>query len=262
MSGRGGNFKSRSLEYTAPETPNFLRALKAQVASSPRYSQASSSAKNGRKDELDSLLSSGSGAQSESQRSDNLDTGLDSDDEWHGAQIVVLKEGKHLTPQQIQEAKLDQNSPSTTSRPASSTNTNAVVEPPSTKQAAQSGALLKKRKAGSIGIDPSTDDSDHQHAKSLLNSSLHLDTDTHSSRNGNKQRKSNPDASLPGTATTTGGSNLEHVKALLRKDRQQQQQAQAKKQDTTLSKRDQKNQAAKKEKKKSGKGLSFSFDDD
>ncbi|GAC98185.1 indoleamine 2,3-dioxygenase [Pseudozyma hubeiensis SY62] len=94
---RKGNLSSRSLQYTAPSTPNFLKALKAQVATSERYNTTTDRPR----DELDSLVTSTSSSSSSGKRrkrDDNQeDEGLDSEDEMNGAQVVVLKEGKHLS---------------------------------------------------------------------------------------------------------------------------------------------------------------------
>ncbi|KAJ9474719.1 Indoleamine 2,3-dioxygenase [Pseudozyma hubeiensis] len=93
---RQGRLNSRSLQYTAPSTPNFLKALKAQVATSERYNTTTDRPR----DELDSLVTATSSSSSNGKRrklDDDQDEGLDSEDEMNGAQVVVLKHGKHLS---------------------------------------------------------------------------------------------------------------------------------------------------------------------
>ncbi|CBQ68759.1 conserved hypothetical protein [Sporisorium reilianum SRZ2] len=92
MSARKPSLASRSLQYHAPEPPAFLQKLQAQVAASERYASAST------RDELDVLVASSSaGKRKVDDDSEGEVEGLDSDDEMHGAQVVVLSAGKHVS---------------------------------------------------------------------------------------------------------------------------------------------------------------------
>lgn len=86
-----------------------MKALKAQVSESERYSRKRPN------DELDSLVASASSASKRKARDADDDEGLDSDDELRGAQVVVLKDGKHLSQQQALEAKAVQRIPASSS---------------------------------------------------------------------------------------------------------------------------------------------------
>lgn len=99
---RKGNLASRSLEYRAPETPAFLKALQAQVSTS-RYTS------NSHRDELDDLVTSSStSGRRKADQPGEEEEGLDSDDEINGAQVVVLKEGKHVSRDEAVRLKQQQ----------------------------------------------------------------------------------------------------------------------------------------------------------
>lgn len=93
---------SRSLEYRAPETPTFLKALQAQVASSQRYTPAAP------RGELDSLVASSSSSSTGKRKPDAEEDGWDSDDAMHGATVVVLREGKHVSRDEAVRIKQQQ----------------------------------------------------------------------------------------------------------------------------------------------------------
>ncbi|ETS64587.1 hypothetical protein PaG_01055 [Moesziomyces aphidis] len=218
MSGRKGSLASRSLEYRAPEVPSFLKALKAQVSESDRYSRKRPN------DELDSLVSSASSA-SKRKACDEDETGdLDSDDELRGAQVVVLKDGKHLSQQQALEAKADLAQKS----PAPSNSSQNIAS-----SASNSSALKRRRQPVTGGA-----------ASDSVSTAL----DPHSLQEGAKR----------------GDTSLDHVKQLIREDRQAKASTNhTPKQDTNTKegKRKLKNAEARKLKAKSGKGLSFDLDD-
>ncbi|SJX64401.1 uncharacterized protein SRS1_15042 [Sporisorium reilianum f. sp. reilianum] len=93
MSARKPSLASRSLQYHAPEPPAFLQKLQAQVAASERYASAST------RDELDVLVASSSSSKRKVDDDGEGEggEGVDSDDEMHGAQVVVLSAGKHVS---------------------------------------------------------------------------------------------------------------------------------------------------------------------
>ncbi|TKY89080.1 hypothetical protein EX895_001611 [Sporisorium graminicola] len=152
MSGRKGNLASRSLEYRAPDTPKFLKALQAQVSSSSRYGSAS------HRDELDSLVASSSSSAGKGRPQDGDGDGIDSDDEIHGAQVVVLKEGKHISHDEAVRLKQQQQRD----------------EPPAKEQPAQNIAdatavgVTKKRR---LPVDLSNNDDTHKTIRTTSSSS-------------------------------------------------------------------------------------------
>ncbi|SPO27958.1 uncharacterized protein UTRI_05101 [Ustilago trichophora] len=237
MSSRKGNLASRSLEYRAPEVPSFLKALKAQVASSDRYSSSSSSKRGG--DELDSFVTStSSGKRKAHDDEDGEDVGLDSDDEMNGAQVVVLKDGKHLSHS---EALQHKKTKAAASNATSSLSENSAAGK-AQNIAASASATPSKRRRDPIGA-PSSEPS-------------HLSVDSIINRPTSQKIK-------VGSAKGT----LEDVKQLIRQDRQsraptsQSFTKEDKTEKTKQDKRKEKNAHARKLKAQSGKGLSFDLDD-
>lgn len=223
MSGRKGNLASRSLTYTAPPTPSFLRALQAQVSSNPRSSTRPS-------DELDSLVTITTSSSRDGKRKliDNEEE-LDSDDEINGAQVVVLKDGKHLTHEQALEARRGEK---VAAPPTASTRDNGEGK---RQSIAGSTAPVKKRRAA-IATDKEEED---------VSIGTILDTPSPTS-----------------TKPRSSGSNLDDVKQLIRAERQSHPQAKEVKEKTKQQKKQEKTAQARKAIARSGKGLSFDLDDE
>lgn len=110
-----------NLQYTAPKVPAFLQKLHAQVnggrgsgSGGGRNHQLGSDdapLREGEEDDLARLVAGshrggGEFVEDEGRSGDAGGNGDgDSDDEWAGAQVVVLKEGKHLTAEEIALAR-------------------------------------------------------------------------------------------------------------------------------------------------------------
>lgn len=121
----------QNLQYTAPKVPSFLQKLHSQVNSGHRGSGSSSSSggpssfrndpeansefgqalRSEEEDDLAALVGGGKGGvrHDDVGKADHgpADSNSDSNDEddWQGAQVVVLKEGKHLTTEEIERAR-------------------------------------------------------------------------------------------------------------------------------------------------------------
>lgn len=241
MSGRKGNLAPRSLEYRAPEVPNFLKALKAQVASSERYSSSSSRAGG---DELDSFVTSTSSSSSgkrKARHDDEDDATLDSEDEMNGAQVVVLKDGKHLSHQEALAIKASQAQEEETSAAQGSSSAGKAQNIAST---GSSGGSKKRR--GPIGVH------EEDKAKEASISAL---------------IEEKPPSDKEAGSAKKAGSGLDDVKKMIRKEREARAPASPKaketisKEESKEEKRKEKNAQARKLKAKSGKGLSFDLDD-
>lgn len=153
---------SRSLEYRAPETPRFLQALEAQVGSNSRYASCDS------RDQLDSLVASCSARERKrATLHDKDDQDLDSEDELLGAQVVVLKPGKHLSRDEA--IRLKTSAPQPESRTAQTHHIAVVSSSPGTNTAATSS---KRRRIPIDSVDHAphnaTDPLDH--VKQLIRS--------------------------------------------------------------------------------------------
>ncbi|KAJ1576289.1 hypothetical protein NDA14_007387 [Ustilago hordei] len=238
MSGRKGNLASRSLEYQAPETPNFLKALKAQVASSDRYS---TSTKQRPSDQLDSfVISTSSAAVKRKAREEEEDEGLDSEDEMRGAQVVVLKDGKHLSHDEALQLKTaSKGQPEEQKEGAKGKDQNI---------ASTASALGARKRRGPIGeaADESKGLGEDVSISDIVNTAELIEKP---SREKGK-----------GDGTSKGG--LKDVKDLIRKERDARAPTKTDKEQHKDDKSKEKIAAAKKLKAKSGKGLSFNFDDE
>lgn len=232
MSGRKGNLASRSLEYRAPEVPNFLKTLKAQVASSDRYARPTSTGG----DQLDSFVSSTSSAGKRKARDDEQDQDhdLDSEDEMNGAQVVVLKDGKHLSHDEALNIK----AALAKQEQAASASSHADSKPQNI--ATSGGPAKKKRDAVAV-----SDGQKHVSISSIVEASARQ-------KGGKKE-----------------STALEDVKQLIKKHREARATHNTKAKETRENKqtskeqeRREKNAQAKKLKAKAGKGLSFDLDDD
>ncbi|SPO28851.1 uncharacterized protein UTRI_05101_B [Ustilago trichophora] len=224
MSGRKGNLASRSLEYRAPEVPSFLKALKAQVACSERYSSSSSSSSQRGGDELESFVKlTSSGKRKALDDEDDQDAGLDSEDEMNGAQVVVLKDGKHLSHTEALQLK--------TTSPALPRN--SAGEKPQNIAASASATPSKRRRPP---IQP------HLTLDSIINTPTStkpkVETAKSSLEDVKQLIRQDRQARSPPTSST-------------KQDKKEK----------TQDKRKVKNAQAKKLKAKSGKGLSFDLDD-
>lgn len=106
---------SRQLAYAPPPVPSFLQKLHSQVNQSrgnindKRGGSRRDDDDEGPSSEFDDLLGVG-GASSKNAKRDRDDKGEGSEeeDEWDGAQVVVLKEGRHLSKEEAAGASKDQ----------------------------------------------------------------------------------------------------------------------------------------------------------
>lgn len=92
-------FTSRQLAYEAPPVPSFLQKLHSQVNQN-RGSINDKRAGNRQEEtsEFDSLLGIGSSSGKDTRPEE------EEEDEFDGAQVVVLKEGKHLSKEEASKA--------------------------------------------------------------------------------------------------------------------------------------------------------------
>ncbi|KAJ1019040.1 hypothetical protein NDA18_006191 [Ustilago nuda] len=238
MSGRKGNLASRSLEYQAPETPNFLKALKAQVASSDRYS---TSTKQRPSDQLDSfVISTSSAAVKRKAREEEEDDGLDSEDEMRGAQVVVLKDGKHLSHDEALQLKTASKSQPEEQKEGAKGKDQNIASTASSLGARKRRGPIAEAEDESKGLGEDVSISDIINTAELIEKP---------SREKGK-----------GDGTSKGG--LKHVKDLIRKEKHASAPTKTDKEQHKDDKSKEKIAAAKKLKAKSGKGLSFNFDDE
>jgi Domain of unknown function (DUF4604) len=105
--------QSRSLEFRGPPVPKFLQALHSQVHGS-KGSKGGGGGKGRSADDLEDLLGITEAEEQNAAlagRQARGDMGPDEDisgDEWDGAQIVVLKGDRHMTEDEVRNAKQDQ----------------------------------------------------------------------------------------------------------------------------------------------------------
>ncbi|SNX86302.1 uncharacterized protein MEPE_05011 [Melanopsichium pennsylvanicum] len=244
MSGRKGNLASRSLQYNAPETPNFLKALKAHVASSDRYASTSSLHRSHGDDLDDFVTSSNKSSTKRKAQDDEQDEEivLDSDDELRGATVVVVKDGKHLSHEQALQLKKVQHD---RQKNHDSVSSNRSTE--RTQNIAGSGSAGQPKKHREVVGD------DQEQGKREKASITALSDDT-----------STCTKTKPGTLKQKGTKeDLEDVKALIKANRQSRATPSKStlKDSTTSDTKKAKNVEARKLKARSGKGLSFDFDD-
>lgn len=88
--------QAKSLSYQTQAVPSFLKALHSQVNGPRNYKDQG---EGGGGDELDDLVGCGSGG---IRRGDSFQ---EEEDEFEGAQIVVLKDGKHLSREEALREK-------------------------------------------------------------------------------------------------------------------------------------------------------------
>ncbi|PWN52441.1 hypothetical protein IE53DRAFT_367208 [Violaceomyces palustris] len=246
---RGGGLKltkqqAKSLRYEAPHVPKFLQALKDQVNNSSNYGSKGGS--GGRRDEFDDFFSP----------SENFDDGRDKDggrasmrgksdpsfvrgeegeeegeeDDLEGAQIVVLKEGRHLTREEMEEERERIKSGKVLEKEGGKS------EDPGKNKIAQAGSISNGRKRASAVITSSSAQEEEE-------------------ENGpsNVGRKD-----IGRALASKSSSGLDGIKALIEEDKARKR---AKLEEEKRQKRDKKNKAARAEKKKAGKGLSFDIED-
>lgn len=92
-------FTSRQLAYEAPPVPSFLQKLHSQVNQSRgNINDKRSGGRQEETSEFDSLLGIGPSTSNREGKSSRAKE--DEEDEFDGAQIVVLKEGKHLSKEE------------------------------------------------------------------------------------------------------------------------------------------------------------------
>ncbi|KAN0062038.1 hypothetical protein ACQY0O_006033 [Thecaphora frezii] len=244
----------RNLSYQAPETPSFLRALKAQVASPHSHRLAAPHAKpsdsrSGADGTLDGLLSTRTSTGHAAQQT--LPDADSEDDDLSFAQVVVLKQGKHLSKEEAQQARQHQ------------LLQRSDADAPTDHNIAQAGSSVPKRKRTLPSLSSTSDEQHRETAQESLQRALAVPGPA----SGSAQKRKR----LAATGAGDGG-NLEEVKQLLRQQRQQRQDKERRTDagaddkgpsqiDEKQRRRQLKNQAAREAKKKSGKGLSFSMDD-
>lgn len=224
---KGAGLKARSLQYTAPETPNFLRALKAQVSVNDRakYGQPATP-----KDQLSSLLSSSTTADGDERRESS-----DDDDGDDGAQIVVLNDKRHLTAEQAQQAKMEvRERTQAKSAPLPAAKTISVTT-------AGGQPSTKKRRREAVAVIDSHDLNEAQPVSSAIDTS--------------------PLSKKTTAPASTGGGDLKDVKELLRAEKGIHQASKDISAAQQGDKRMRKDKEAQTAKRKAGTGLSFSFDD-
>lgn len=249
MSQRKGNLASRSLEYHAPPVPSFLRALQAQVSASDRYSSSGSAVSKTHSDQLDSLVSATSSSDS-NPRSTKRKIGsddqqqqceeLDSDDEMNGAQVVVLKHGKHLSHDQALQLK--KQAAQTSTQPLSlSTSTPPTGQEQNIAAMAVGGPSKKRR----TPLDTRTVSTKPERRQASISSLL----ETSPSRPGHRAQN----------------GDLDHVKQLIQNERNSKSTVPPRTpapEKSAQQKRSLKNAQARKLKAQSGKGLSFDLSDE
>lgn len=113
----------RNLQYSAPEVPSFLQKLHAEVnggrggsgafgggGGGPSRRRVNEDGDDDGNDGFANLLTGGQDAgASRSKQADGQDgEGEGEADEWEGAQVVVLKEGRHLTEGELKAAQEEQ----------------------------------------------------------------------------------------------------------------------------------------------------------
>ncbi|WFD22911.1 hypothetical protein MEQU1_001590 [Malassezia equina] len=135
--------EKKSLTYTQ-ETPSFLRQLHAQVRGTHFEDTSERERKQGA-DVEDPLLDwMAPGAKRTGDRADRERDEYDSDDDLAHAQVVVLKEGKHLTKEDYDRMKSQDASTSPSSDPSQ--------QP--TQPVAEAGAAAQLRKSTSRIAEP------------------------------------------------------------------------------------------------------------
>lgn len=268
--GGGGDGGGRGLHYTAPAVPSFLQSLHSQVhgGGSRRGDDGRRHAPSRRlnqddaddladSDELDGLLGVSSSRarfqdldpsdKNHARKGDEAGSGGE-EDEWDGAQVVVLKEGRHLSEQEVQAAKA-------TSRASSSVKAQPA---PSTSHIATAGAAVassSKRKRAVIGDQggPSQVESS--------SSSLLLPASSAGEITGKDKKKQRPGADA---------GSYEGLKELLAQQRASKasdsaprpsSDAAEEKAKAKAKEKKAKAERTRKEKKKTGKGLSFDVED-
>jgi hypothetical protein len=97
---------SRQLAYAPPPVPSFLQKLHSQVNQSrgninDKRSRRGDDDDEAATSEFDDLLGIGSTSKSAKGGTDGKEEALsEGEDEWDGAQVVVLKEGRHLSKEE------------------------------------------------------------------------------------------------------------------------------------------------------------------
>lgn len=288
----------QNLQYTAPKVPSFLQKLHAQVNSGHRGASSGgpSSFRNDpdansefgqalREEEQDDLAalvgggpSSGGGA-GEGQRHDDVEADShpsDDEDDWQGAQVVVLKEGKHLTTEEIQRARELERTRVEEDKVAGELGGQAYVRRQSNiiltmvlysatlndsscKAAkAEAASLSKSQISSSIGSVP---------VKRKRTAVIGGGDDAAESDDDDNDDDETASATQPPPAhQARKGDTLAGAKELIEADRQRKLAEQKRKEKAERVKakekeRERKNKSAKKEIGKRGKGLSFDFQD-
>ncbi|EST09051.1 protein of unknown function DUF4604 [Kalmanozyma brasiliensis GHG001] len=211
---RKGTPASRSLEYHAPPQPAFLRALQAQIPTRQAFSS------NRPKDELESLVSSTSSGK----RKADDDGEPDGEDEFDGAQVVVLDDG--LSREEATAARR-----AATSRSDSTDYTDSTD---SRSQSIAGASIATKKRRAPIAADDTG-----MRPEASITHLLDSSTDV---------------------AGKDKSSNLNDVKQLIRTERSSTQSKPAKEK-TKEQRKAEKTAKARRDIKRSGKGLSFDLDD-
>lgn len=96
-----------NVQYSAPAVPKFLQSLHAQVNGGRGAAGPSTSRDGEPEDELSAMFREASRGGHDEPEGDADDV---SGDEWDGAQVVVLKDGKHLSREELEQAKQEKDS--------------------------------------------------------------------------------------------------------------------------------------------------------
>lgn len=232
---------SRHLAYAPPPVPSFLQKLHSQV----NQSRGNINDKRGRRgddddeaapSEFDDLLGIGSSSKSAKREPNSKggDLSDEEEDEWDGAQVVVLKEGRHLSKEEASKDRRGELSVCsrlalvlTRSRLTAEDEATSAVGAQdgavAVPQAAPSSSAANRAKAASTSTSVGKKSNDLDDLKKLI-----------SSRKDAKEAKG---------------------------DDMSEEAAKKKRKEEKDKLREEKNKRAKVEKSKRGKGLSFSMDD-
>lgn len=236
-------FTGQQLAFDAGPVPSFLQKLHADVNSgrAKLEDKRGGGRRGGEASEFDDLLGvggSGNGSGSGRGHGGADDVGADQEDEeedWAGAQVVVLKDGKHLSAEEVQAAKDDARE----GQRASEVEKQQDTRPEAAIADAGIATASRKRRAVASSASPSPPPPP---IKARLNKADDLGAAKDviaAARAGHKGMVQKAEADAAETA----------------------EDKQRKKDEKRKQEREQKNKRARAEKKKMGKGLSFDLED-
>ncbi|CAO1612933.1 unnamed protein product [Parajaminaea phylloscopi] len=253
---RGAGGASRGLQYTAPTVPSFLQQLHSQVHGGRsdtnfRRRQEDESVFDGVEEEDETAIAItgasdkrgisgrgvGTGKSTHAGAGEHASLDDDAEDEWDGAQVVVLKQGKHLSHDEVASAKeAQQRQAAASSSHGSSAGTTGTTE----AAIATAGSHSTKRKRAQLPSEASL-------AGPLSRAATNEDTHTTSRKT---KKKAEADASTyEGLKELLAAQRTHGNKQTTGPERSPAQKAKAKVQQT------------KRDKKSLGKGLSFDVEE-